>query len=165
MTFQSQRIARHLVRLLFVAESYDEARRALDSYVQIVEKSRAAGQGSHAQEQNGADVGIKDVDDDRTYVQTLIMGAHYVGRYCKDYTAANTIAQKALDLVQQRKVTEQSLVALVMRVNGATRAALAIQRECNKSRNVVIEQNDNRFFFFPSFLRSSRPKQEALFAS
>lgn len=39
-TFHSQRIMRHLFTVLVAAENYDEARKALELYIQIVEKAR-----------------------------------------------------------------------------------------------------------------------------
>lgn len=42
VTFHSQRISRHLFVLLSAAENYEEARRALDLYVKLVEKAREA---------------------------------------------------------------------------------------------------------------------------
>lgn len=39
-TFHSQRISRHLFTILVAAENYDEARKALNLYIQIVDKAR-----------------------------------------------------------------------------------------------------------------------------
>lgn len=128
LTFHSQRIARYLVRLLFAAECYDEGKRALQAYVQIVEKAREAEQGSNknssdsnkeakaiengnakhegenGQEPNGASpesvTSFKDFDSDEVYANTLAQGAYYVGRYCNDFALSDKMATKALAVVQ-----------------------------------------------------------------
>lgn len=125
LTFQSQRIARYLVRLLFAAESHDEAKRALQAYVLIVDKAREAQQSSEAnasgnkeQSKESGDAqqdeekpqangnsasdkaAFKDFDNDETFANTLAQGAYWVGRYCNDYALADKIATKALAVVQ-----------------------------------------------------------------
>ncbi|KAJ1020193.1 hypothetical protein NDA16_004473 [Ustilago loliicola] len=129
LTFHSQRIARYLVRLLFAAECYDEGKRALQAYVQIVEKARQAEQGSknnsldsnkeakaiengdakheeNGRQPNGASpesvTTSKDFDSDEVYANTLAQGAYYVGRYCNDFALADKMAAKALAVVQDR---------------------------------------------------------------
>ncbi|SPO37287.1 uncharacterized protein PSFLO_02760 [Pseudozyma flocculosa] len=158
LTFHSQRIARHLVRLLFAAEAHDEAKRALQAYIQIVEKAREADQGTTAaqvastQAAAGGDAGraqtesaasrdaIKDVDDDATYARTLAFGAYAVGRYCGDYTTADSVARKGLKLVDDpKRGLDASLVALVKRVAGSTRAALAVQAEPSRRTELQSE--------------------------
>ncbi|PWN51062.1 TPR-like protein [Violaceomyces palustris] len=152
VTFHSQKLARHIFKLLFAAERYDEAKRALDAYIQIVDKGReanAAGAGAQASEgvgklangidKNGHDDGeaerdkvLEDFEDDETYARALILGARSVGTYLKDYTYADKTARKALELLESSKSIKNgpgytALLALAKRVAGSTRASLAIQ--------------------------------------
>ncbi|KAN0060128.1 hypothetical protein ACQY0O_008102 [Thecaphora frezii] len=135
LTFHSQRISRHLVRLLFAAEAHDEAKRALQAYIQIVDKAREADQEStsaqvteingESQAEASHDV-AKDTDDDATYARTLAYGANAVGKYCKDYVQADKVARKGLQLVKESKHgLGPDLVALLKRVAGSARASLA----------------------------------------
>ncbi|EST05690.1 Tetratricopeptide TPR2 [Kalmanozyma brasiliensis GHG001] len=132
LTFHSQRIARYLVQMLFAAECFDEAKRALQSYVQIVEKAREAEQSAEAnasadkehteskengevkqekqeeqqEKANGTDTSTsshKDYDSDEVYANTLAQGAYYAGRHCNDFTLADKIASKALAVVQDKE--------------------------------------------------------------
>ncbi|SOV09202.1 uncharacterized protein UDID_08311 [Ustilago sp. UG-2017a] len=157
LTFHSQRVARYLVRLLFAAECYDEGKRALQAYVQIVEKAREAEQGSNKDssdsnkelkaidngdakhEANGASpetvTSSKDFDSDEVYASTLAHGAYYVGRYCNDFVLADKMASKALAVVQDgssgkyKSAFEKNalLLARLKRVSGFARAGLAIE--------------------------------------
>ncbi|KAJ9478580.1 hypothetical protein PHBOTO_002081 [Pseudozyma hubeiensis] len=127
LTFHSQRIARYLVTLLFAAECFDEAKRALQAYAQLVEKAREAdasaevnASGSKAEvEENGEaqaekpqgqqqangnkTTTPKDHDSDEIYASTLAHGAYLVGRHCNDFALADKMATKALAVVHNDK--------------------------------------------------------------
>ncbi len=116
----------------FAAECFDEAKRALQSYVQIVEKAREAEQSAeanasadkdHTQSNENGEVkqekqqeqqekanrtetstsSRKDFDSDEVYANTLAQGAYYVGRHCNDFTLADKIASTALAVVQDKE--------------------------------------------------------------
>ena len=154
LTFHSQRIARYLVEVLFAAECFDEAKRALQAYVQLVEKAREAESSSdanapaqqngetqqvnHEQQQkqvNGTNTNsLKDHDSDEVYANALAQGAYLVGRHCKDFTLADKIASKALAVVQDANgkskpsfQKDAMLLARLKRVSGFAKAGLAIQ--------------------------------------
>jgi tetratricopeptide (TPR) repeat protein len=125
LTFHSQRIARYLVRLLFAAESHDEAKRALQAYATIADKAREAEQSAKAnaagdskdedasatngdaaeQAHTNGDAAevtsAKDFDSDEVYANTLAQGAYLVGRYCNGFALADKMASKALAVVQE----------------------------------------------------------------
>ncbi|SJX65896.1 uncharacterized protein SRS1_16449 [Sporisorium reilianum f. sp. reilianum] len=157
LTFHSQRIARYLVEVLFAAECFDEAKRALQAYVQLVEKAREAGpssdadahgqeaetkpngeaqQESHEEQQaNGTSTASsKDYDSDEVYANTLAQGAYLVGRHCNDFALADKIASKALAVVQDKEGKVKPafqkhavLLARLKRVSGFAKAGLAIE--------------------------------------
>ncbi|SPO32056.1 uncharacterized protein UTRI_02613 [Ustilago trichophora] len=154
LTFHSQRIARYLVRLLFAAECHDEAKRALQTYVQTVEKAREAEQSSSAnasvdkeqtaqngeaqlekQQANGTHAtSSKDFDTDEVYANTLAHGAYLVGRHCNDFALADKMASKALAVVQDSEgkfkpafAQNAVLLARLKRVSGFAKAGLAIE--------------------------------------
>ncbi|TKY87639.1 hypothetical protein EX895_003220 [Sporisorium graminicola] len=129
LTFHSQRIARYLVEVLFAAECFDEAKRALQAYVQLVEKAREAEsssdanshgqeaetkqngekhqQGNHEKQQQQANgtstTSSRDHDPDEVYANALAHGAYMVGRHANDFALANKIASKALAVVQDNE--------------------------------------------------------------
>lgn len=166
LTFHSQRISRYLVQLLFAAENPDEAKRALQSYIQIVDKAREA-QGTDKQvreveeevrtkdQENGdkapasnasKDAG-SDSDDDETFAKTLALGAFYVAKYCQDYVLADKVAEKALTLVEDKtgKPTgalgmNTLLVARLKRVSAFAKAGLAISSADPIQRPVLQSQ-------------------------
>lgn len=156
LTFQSQRIARYLVRVLFAAECHDEAKRALQAYSQIVDKAReteasskdnADGRKEQGTENGTAhqekkqpngihatDQSARDFDSDEIYANALAQGAYLVGRHCNDYVVADKMASKALAVVQDSagKVkpaleANNVLLARLKRVSGFAKAGLAIQ--------------------------------------
>ncbi|CDW98819.1 hypothetical protein [Sporisorium scitamineum] len=129
LTFHSQRIARYLVEVLFAAECFDEAKRALQAYVQLVEKAREAESSSDANAH-----GQQDYDTDEVYANTLAQGAYLVGRHCNDFALADKIASKALAVVQDKEgkfkpafQKDAVLLARLKRVSGFAKAGLAIQ--------------------------------------
>lgn len=170
LTFHSQRIARYLVRLLFAAECFDEAKRALQTYAQLVDKARQADASAEAntsglkahnkengeaqpenqQQQHPKDAeatSSKDHDSDEVYANTLAQGAYLVGRHCNDFTLADKMASKALDVVQdangQYKPTLQQnavLLARLKRVSGYAKSGLAIQLADPVRRPVLQSQ-------------------------
>lgn len=76
LTFHSQSVLRHLVRLLADANELQEAKRCLDLYVRLVLKARQ----THARANAG--------DDDETFVRALIHGARMVVKLLDDPVGA-----------------------------------------------------------------------------
>nr|CDI56249.1 tetratricopeptide repeat containing protein [Melanopsichium pennsylvanicum 4] len=170
LTFHSQRIARYLVRLLFAAECHDEAKKALQAYVQIVEKAREAEHSAAAnasghekkkqlvqngeaqqdeQQVNGANAvtSSKDFESDDVYANALANGAYLVARHCNDFALADKMASKALAVVQDKDgkfkpafEQDKVLLARLKRVAGFAQAGLAIQLADPVRRPVLQSQ-------------------------
>ena len=160
VTFNSQRISRSLVRVLSAAELHDEAKLALELYMQLVDKSREANAADDAsagedakeggqvngqsQQVNGngngsanaakkGDKAVKDadVDDVETYLRVLAFGSRLHCKYLHAPAEADRVAQKALHIADEDKefaklADKQQLSALLKRVAGVARAALAV---------------------------------------
>lgn len=148
VTFLSQRVTRHLFTLLVASENYEEARRALHLYIQIVDKARegdaaeASGlvEESKNREQGGATPingamtehskqqtkkALLDSDSDRLYMDTLLYGVHVYTRYMHLPKEADELARKVIAFVDQdreRTLGKDVLLwAKVKRVAGIAR--------------------------------------------
>lgn len=152
VTFHSQRVTRHLFTLLVASENYQEAKKALDLYIQIVDKARegdAAEAGGLVEESRRQEQGHEgpangngaltqeskreaeklhlDSDSDKIYVNTLLYGVQVDIKYLQDARSANTLARKVIDFVandsKQRLAKDMELWAKVKRIGGIARAA------------------------------------------
>lgn len=161
VTFHSQRVTRHLFTLLVASENYEEAKRALDLYIQIVDKARegdAAEAGGLVEESRRQEQGYEgpangngalteeskkeaeklhlDSDSDELYVNTLLYGVHVYIKYLQDAQSANTLARKVIDFVasdpKQTLAKDFELWAKIKRLGGIARAAF-----CATENNVT----------------------------
>jgi hypothetical protein len=123
---------RHLTRLLVASGNYDDARRTFRIYVQLVSKSRETHAGSPNVSSEGPVVDSPaDIDDDRTFVETLVLGARMLckfGAKDDDVSEAHRVAQLAEEIVGGANfVKDDVLSAKVQRALGIVSAALAIK--------------------------------------
>jgi hypothetical protein len=73
VTFHSQRITRHLFTLLVASENYSEAKKALQLYIQIVDKAR---EGNQAEERNKKQDEESKKSQSRTWTRTRTTYIH-----------------------------------------------------------------------------------------
>jgi cargo-transport protein YPP1 len=151
LTFQSQRTLRHLVRLLTAQGSYEEARRALELYVQLfthaketkvseVAKEAKALRRKSIESETGLGVeprlpsveGLEDVDSDRNFADTLVFGVRFFCRYLpgraeRAVELADLAAKVLGDLPKDADTEDRRLWARVQRLQGISRVELAWQ--------------------------------------
>lgn len=109
-----------------------------------------AGKGISSESEKAGEKVLVDSDDDATFVNTLLHGAHVLVKYLGDAVGADKLSQRALELLPKRhqgswQSSEQKMfIARVLRVAGQSRAALAAQ-ESNTDRIPTLQ---NEAFVF-----------------
>ncbi|KIJ47909.1 hypothetical protein M422DRAFT_45616 [Sphaerobolus stellatus SS14] len=125
-TFNSQRIYRHLWRILYVSGDIELARRTLKLYVQVVSKARETGS----------------VDEsDRIWVETLVQGARMLCRIpggIEEAREAGKLLKRAEEKVNER---DNVAAANVKRAKGIWHACMALRENDPSTRPEHLRQS------------------------
>mgnify|MGYP001579758692 CR=1 FL=1 len=117
-TFQSQRLLRHLVRVLAARGSHVEAGKALHLYVDLFNKARETDAAQVArdvrkfrsraegQEEATNDDEDFDIDSDREFVRTLGFGTRLCCKYLDDPAGGLELARRAREVFDEKKDAE-----------------------------------------------------------
>ncbi|KAI0072606.1 hypothetical protein K474DRAFT_1711463 [Panus rudis PR-1116 ss-1] len=135
LTFNSYRVFRHMIRLLFVSGDPELAKRMLRLYVQVVSKAREARIAESDDVRNDASKNLgtgTDVDTDRNWVCTLVQGSRMLCRLAlheSDYGKALDEAKEAGVMIEKAKTRldtdDKELVAMVALGEGIWASTMA----------------------------------------
>ncbi|TDL20474.1 hypothetical protein BD410DRAFT_790991 [Rickenella mellea] len=132
LTFNSQRVFRHMSRLFYSAGEHDLAKRTLRLYVQVTNKAREAG--------GSSDCDDNFVESDRLWVQTLFQGARMLCRIPGD----NADAREAAKLVEEARArldeSDAQLVACLDLADGICKSTLALRDQDPKTRSCLLSE-------------------------
>ena len=98
LTFNSQRVLRHMSRLMHSSGDHDLAKRTLRLYVQVVTKER----------ETGVETGESDSDD--IWVETLVEGARMLCRIPGDMTEIME-AEKLVELARKSLLGKSDIIS------------------------------------------------------
>ncbi|QSL66872.1 hypothetical protein MERGE_001259 [Pneumocystis wakefieldiae] len=140
-TYKSHRLVRYLMEVLIFLRNYDEARRAFDLYVELVERAKISpfrqeimAHGNEAMEQ---DIG-QDFDDDITVAKTYVNGIKLYIIHYDDFEKALAIVKKLRHTLDTLESPEHSkIIGDIWEVIGITYSCQSIKTNEASERSSI----------------------------
>lgn len=115
-TFHSPRILRHLFTTLTATGNFPDAVRALDTYIDLVQRAKDRIAKGHVE---------KDFDDDKTILETAAEGIRVLCGLVDDGRKGMELAEKIEKWIEQWRVRSEDVLAVVFRGIGIANATWA----------------------------------------